>query len=228
MPAIRELPLAASLLVIGAALFLGGGASSGSLPWLGLAVLVALLALLATRGVPGGWPAVVPLALLALWLALTISWSALPARSWEYANRALLYSLFAALGLWLAPRRRELALGLMALLGAVVVWSLLGKVVPPLYDDYGRVARLRGPVGLWNQLALLGDFALALALWHKRRAGTLHLLAWRARDGGLRRRGVARALGRADRERSDARRGCATGCGRRRDRVRAAGRDERR
>ena len=35
MPAIRELPLAASLLVIGAALFFGGGASSGSLPWLG-------------------------------------------------------------------------------------------------------------------------------------------------------------------------------------------------
>src|SRR6478736_1820333 len=128
MPAIRELPLAASLLVIGAALFFGGGASSGSLPWLGAAVLIALLALLATRGVPGGWPAVVPLALLALWLALTISWSALPARSWEYANRALLYTLFAALGLWLAPRRRELA--------------------------------------------------LALALWHKRRAGTLLAYGW--------------------------------------------------
>ena len=178
MPALRELPLAASLLVIGAALFFGGGASSGSLPWLGGAVLLVLLVLLATRGVPGGWPAVVPLALLALWLALTISWSALPARSWEYANRALLYTLLAALGLWLAPRRRELALGLMALLGAVVVWSLLGKVLPPLYDDYGRVARLRGPVGLWNQLALLGDFALALALWHKRRAGTLLAYGW--------------------------------------------------
>ncbi len=66
----------------------------------------------------------------------------------------------------------------MALLGAVVIWSLLGKVVPPLYDDYGRVARLRGPVGLWNQLALLGDFALALALWHKRRAGTLLAYGW--------------------------------------------------
>src|SRR4029077_15497335 len=51
-------------------------------------------------------------------------------------------------------------------------------VVPPLYDDYGRVARLRGPVGLWNQLALLGDFALALALWHKRRAGTLLAYGW--------------------------------------------------
>ncbi len=178
MPAVRELPLAASLLVLGAALFLGGGASSSSLPWLGGAVLVVLLALLATRGVPGGWPAVVPLALLSLWLALTIAWSALPARSWEYANRTLVYTLLAALGLWLAQRTRELALGLMALLGAVVVWSLLGKVLPPLYDDYGRIARLRGPVGLWNQLALLGDFALALALWHKGRAGTLLAYGW--------------------------------------------------
>src|SRR3954452_14016474 len=178
MPAVRELPLAASLLVLAAALFLGGGATSRSLPWLGGAVLVTLLVLLATRGVPAGWPTVVPLALLTIWLALTIAWSALPARSWEYANRALLYTLFAALGLWLAPRRREWALGLMALLGAVVVWSLLGKVLPPLYDDYGRVARLRGPVGLWNQLALLGDFALALALWRKGRAGTLLAYGW--------------------------------------------------
>jgi hypothetical protein len=121
---------------------------------------------------------VVPLGLLAAWLAVTIAWSALPARSWEYANRSLLYALFAALGLWLAPRTRELALGLMVLLGAVVIWSLLGKVLPPLYDDYGRVARLRGPVGLWNQLALLGDFALVLALWHKRRAGTLLAYGW--------------------------------------------------
>jgi tetratricopeptide (TPR) repeat protein len=178
MPAVRELPLAASLLLIGAALFFGGGATSRSVPWLGVGLLIALLALLATRGVPGGWPAVVPLGLLTLWLALTIAWSALPARSWDYANRALLYTLFAALGLWLYGRTRELALGLMVLLGAVVVWSLLAKVLPPLYDDYGRVARLRGPVGLWNQLALLGDFALALALWRKGRAGTLLAYAW--------------------------------------------------
>jgi hypothetical protein len=178
MPAVRELPLAASLLLIGAALFFGGGATNGSMPWLGGALLLTLLALLATRGVPGGSAAVLPLALLTLWLALTIAWSALPARSWDYANRALLYTLVAALGLWLSSRTRELALGLMALLGAVVIWSLLAKVLPPLYEDYGRVARLRGPVGLWNQLALLSDFALALALWHKTRAGTLLAYGW--------------------------------------------------
>ena len=67
---------------------------------------------------------------------LSISWSLLPDRSWDYADRALVYLLFAALGLWLAPRTRELANGLCILLGAVVVWSLAGKVLPPVHD-YG-------------------------------------------------------------------------------------------
>ena len=111
---------------------------------------------------------------LVAWLGLSISWSVLPDRSWDYANRTLVYLLFAALGLWLVDRRRELALGLVALLAALLLWSLLGKVLPFLYD-YGPpvVGRLRGPVGLWNQLALVADFALALALWRRRLEGTL-------------------------------------------------------
>jgi len=174
MRAIRELPLAAPLLLAGFALFFGGGAADGALPWLGGGALVTIVAMLAARGVPAGWPALVPLGGLAAWLALSISWSALPDRSWDYANRALLYLLFAAVGLWLATRTRQLALGLMALLAAVIVWSLLGKVLPFLYY-YGPpdVGRLRGPVGLWNQLALLTDFALALALWRRRIEGAL-------------------------------------------------------
>jgi len=178
MRAIRELPLAASLLLIGLALFFGGGPRYGSLPWLGGAALVVLVALLATAGVPVGWQRLVPLAALDVWLALSITWSALPDRSWEYANRAFVYLLFCALGLWLARRTRALALGLAVLLGTVVTWSLLGKVLPVVYDDYGRIARLRGPVGLWNQLALLADFALPLALWRRGRSGTLLAYAW--------------------------------------------------
>ncbi len=174
MRAIRELPLVASLVLVAAALFFGGGPGYGSLPWLGGGALLAILASLGLRGVPGGWPALLPAALLAGWLALSISWSILPDRSWEYANRGLVYLLFATLGLWLADRRRELALGLMALLAALIVWSLLGKVLPFVYD-YGPpgVGRLRGPVGLWNQLALLADFALVLALWRRRVEGAL-------------------------------------------------------
>jgi O-antigen ligase len=174
MRAIRELPLAASLLLVGLALFFGGGPESGSLAWLGGGVLLAVVALIATQGLPPGWPWLAPLAALATWLALSISWSALPDRSWDYANRTLVYLLFALLGLWLAGRTRALALGLMALFGAVLAWSLLGKVLPVVYD-YGppEVGRLRGPIGLWNQLALVAAFALPLALWRRRLEGAL-------------------------------------------------------
>ena len=130
--------------------------------------------LLLTVGVPAGWLATLPLAALAVWCAASIGWSGLPDRSWDYANRTILYALFAALGLWAAARTRALANGLAVLLGAVIVWSLLGKVLPFLYDYGGPdVTRLRGPIGLWNQLALATDYALALALALRGRAGAL-------------------------------------------------------
>lgn len=195
MRAIRQLPLAASVVLVGSALGAGGGAGAGSLPWLGGVALLAILGLLATCGVPQGWPAVVPLFAVTAWLAATIAWSALPARSWEYANRALVYALAATVGLWLAPHTRRFALALLAALGAVVVWALLAKIVPPLYDDYGRAARLRSPVGLWNQLALVGSFALPLALWRRRLEGTLLAYTWLvALALTLSRGGVATAL----------------------------------
>src|SRR5579884_932117 len=161
IPAIRELPVAAPLLLVALALFFGGGPSDGSIFWVGTGAVVALLVLLATVGVPGGWVATLPLALLAVWCAVSITWSGLPDRSWDYANRAFVYASLAALGLWAAPRTRALANGLALVLGALIGWSLLGKVLPPVYDYGGPdVTRLRGPVGLWNQLALACDFAL--------------------------------------------------------------------
>src|SRR5581483_1303258 len=179
MRAIRDLPLAASLVLAGSALFFGGGAANGSLPWLGGGALLAVLLAHAIAGPPAGLRRVLPLAALTAWLAVSIAWSTLPDRSWAYADRAVVYLLFALLGLWLAPRARELALGLGALLGLVALWALLGKLVPSVYD-YGPpgVARLRGPVGLWNQLALLGAFALPLALWRRRVEGTLLAFVW--------------------------------------------------
>ncbi len=175
MRAIRELPIVAPLLLVGFALFFGGGPADGSLPWLGGGALLAILVLLAVRGVPGGVLAVVPLVLLAGWAAVSISWSWLPDRSWDYANRTLVYALAATVGLWAAGRTRALANGFAALLGAVILWSLLGKVIPPVYD-YGSIfvtARLKGPIGLWNQLALAADYALVLSLWRRGRSGTL-------------------------------------------------------
>ena len=37
--------------------------------------------------------------------------------------------------------------------------------MPALYEDYGRLARLRSPVGYWNALALVMVFGLPIALW---------------------------------------------------------------
>ena len=170
----RGLAVAAPLLLVGLALFFGGGPADGSVFWLGTGALVAIAGLLLTVGVPRGWPAILPLAALGVWCAASIGWSGLPDRSWDYANRTILYALFAALGLWAAARTRVLANGLATLLGAVIVWSLLGKVFPFFYDYSGPdVTRLRGPIGLWNQLALATDYALVLALALRGRAGTM-------------------------------------------------------
>jgi O-Antigen ligase len=170
----RGLPVAVPLLLAGVALFFGGGPGDGSIFWLGAGAVVGLAALLLTVGVPRGFAATLPLAALAVWCAASITWSGLPDRSWDYANRTVLYALFVALGLWARARSRALANGLAVLLGAVIFWSLLGKVLPFVYDYSGPdVTRLRGPIGLWNQLALATDYALALALAHRGRAGTL-------------------------------------------------------
>ncbi len=179
MRAIRELSLAAPLVLVGLATFFGGGPGNTSLMWLGGGALLIMLVLLAAQGLPGGLLALLPLAVLTAWLGLSIWWSLLPDRSWDYADRALVYLLFATLGLWLAPRTGDLANGLCILLGAVVVWSLAGKVLPPVHD-YGPpgLARLSAPVGLWNQLAVLGAFALPLALWRRRLPGTLLAYGW--------------------------------------------------
>src|ERR1700742_1380121 len=93
MRATRELrsPAAAALALSAGALFFGGGSGNGSLPWLGLAAVVVLLVLMATVGPPGNLAFFVPLAALAVWCALSVSWSIEPDRSWAYANRAFLY-----------------------------------------------------------------------------------------------------------------------------------------
>ena len=175
MRAVRDLPLAAPLVLAGLAVFFGDGPLDGAVVWLGGGALAAILLLAATRGIPGGILSVAPLVLLAAWCAVSISWSWLPDRSWDYANRALLYALFAALGLWFAGRTQLLARGLAAIVFAICAWSLLGKVLPPVYD-YGGIdvtARLTGPVGLWNQLALLAVFGIVLALPLRGRPGAV-------------------------------------------------------
>lgn len=183
MRAARELwsPVGAALALTAAVLFFGGGSGNSTLPWIGGAAILLAAAFVALRGLPPGSVALLPLAALALWCAASVAWSIEPDRSWDYANRTVVYVAFAVVGAFVAGRTRELAAGLAVLLGAVCIWSLAGKVVPWLYDDYGRIARLRGPVGYWNALALLGDIALPIGLWlatRRRIAGTLLVYGW--------------------------------------------------
>jgi hypothetical protein len=63
----------------------------------------------------------------------------------------------------LAPRIAAWLVGGLVVL--TCLWALAGKAVPALYDDYGRLARLRSPVGYWNALALVAAFGLPIALW---------------------------------------------------------------
>jgi tetratricopeptide (TPR) repeat protein len=156
-----------------ASLFLSGGSSQSRLFWIGTtAVLVAAI----------GWalqpPALPRSALLffaafaafVLWQAASIAWSIQPARSWDYANRSLVYLAFAAVGALLGGvTPRKLAYAAAALLGALFVWALAAKVIPPLYSDYGRLARLRYPLGYWNELALLAAASVPIGLWLVRR-----------------------------------------------------------
>ena len=185
---------AAALLAAAGALLLaallGGGASGDSrLLWIGggAALAAGIAAAASFLGVlPRPSPGHAGTAFLALgggfvlWSGLTILWSVQPDRSWDYTNRGLAYLAFACFGLFLgaalphAPRR--LALLFLAGFAAAIGWALLGKAIPSLYPDYGRIARLRSPVGYWNALAQVCDAALPLGLWlgaRRRWAGAL-------------------------------------------------------
>jgi hypothetical protein len=160
------------------AFFFGGGDSSSRLTWIGsgavlLAAFVTAAAFDRRIGSPRvsrfGIAAAACFAALVVWQGISIVWSVQPDRSWDYVNRGLAYLAFFVLGMFvgaLVPRApRAAATGLAALLALVLGYALLAKGIPALYPDYGRLARLRSPVGFWNALALLGDFALVLGLW---------------------------------------------------------------
>jgi tetratricopeptide (TPR) repeat protein len=161
---------AAGLLVT--ALFFGDGTSDGRLFWLGSLSVIAAFVLAAGCGIPAprgaGLVTLCLLAALIAWVGLTLWWSIAPDLSWAAFDRLLVYGAFALLGL-LATRvpqpARTAAAGLALLLGLVLAWALLGKVIPSLFPDGARVTRLRNPVGYWNSLALVAATAVPFGLW---------------------------------------------------------------
>ena len=157
-----------------AAALLLGAVFAGDSVWTALAaILVAggwsTLALAGRAPLPGGglWLAAALLA-IAVWIGLSLAWSVAPDLTWAELNRALVYVAFLAVGLLLGASwggaARPAVVALVAALGAAVVWALAGKAIPALFDDGGRAARLRDPIGYWNALALVADALLVLAL----------------------------------------------------------------
>src|SRR4051794_7985784 len=165
-----------------AALFLSDGSSQSRLFWIGTAAII--VAAVGWALTPPTLPRravvfFVAFAAFVVWEAASIAWSIQPARSWDYANRSLVYLAFAAVGALLGGvRPRRLAYAAALLLGTLFAWALAAKVIPGLYADYGRLARLRYPLGYWNELALLAAASVPIGLWLLRRvrvAGALLL-----------------------------------------------------
>lgn len=170
-------PVGAAALVPGAvaAGSIGAAVFAGDSVWTAMAVLVlaggwSALALTGRAATPAGGGVLLALLLAtAAWSGLSILWSVAPDRSWTELNRTLVYGAFLAVGLLFGASSsrgsRRAAQVLVGALGAAVLWALAGKAVPALFEDGGRVARLRDPIGYWNALALVADMLLVLALW---------------------------------------------------------------
>ena len=157
-----------------AAALLLGAVFAGDSVWIALAALLVaggwgVLACAGRAPLPGGglWLGVALLA-IAVWSGLSIAWSIAPDLSWAELDRILVYVAFLAVGLLLGASRggaaRPAVVVLVVAFGAAVVWALAGKAIPGLFDDGGRAARLRDPIGYWNALALAADALLVLAL----------------------------------------------------------------
>jgi tetratricopeptide (TPR) repeat protein len=164
--------LVAAAALLFTALFFGDGTSNGRLFWIGALAAIAVAVIAAGGGLPvprgPGAVAVGLLVALTAWVGLSMWWSIAPDLSWAAFDRLLVYAAIALLGL-LAGRApqpaRTAAAGLALLIGLVLAWALLGKVIPSLFPDGARVARLRNPVGYWNSLALLAATAVPFGLW---------------------------------------------------------------
>jgi hypothetical protein len=176
----RSAPAAVGLAACLSALFFANGLSDAPLVWIGAVALVGAAAALFVAA-PAGRAALVYLGCLwglALWCGLTLLWSASPDQSWSFTNRTLVYAAFAVLGVLAGPLDDAVVAVATAVVTAVCGWALLAKLVPGLYTDYGRLARLRAPLEDWNMLALVCVAGVPLALWtaaRRRVPGTLLL-----------------------------------------------------
>ena len=106
---------------------------------------------------------------LAVWTALSVSWSVQPADSWTEANRTISYVAVFAGGLGLAriaPAQWPALLGGVVLACFVVCgYGLLTKVFPGAFSPTEFYARLREPYDYWNAIGLMGALGVPACLW---------------------------------------------------------------
>lgn len=172
------LGVGAGVLLLGGAVLAGDGSGNGAIfPIGGAALIMVLATLAAARGGAfrlaqpsrAGLACVGFLIAFAVWSGLSILWSVEPDRSWDYLNRTVAYLALLAVGAVagsLAPRAATaLAAAVAVFAGMALAIGLAVKIFPSLYEDGGRIARLRAPLGYWNVLALLFVLALPAALW---------------------------------------------------------------
>lgn len=191
----HPLTIAIVIAVVATAFASRGGSQLERTTWTQIAILVVgaglcAAALLVPRSplTPArfrGAASLAAFALLAVYTALSITWSLMPSDSWNEAMRTIAYlAAFAgalALGR-LAPSRWTAVLyGIAAGAVALSFWSLLTKVFPGALAPDDSFARLRPPSDYWNSVGLTAALGIPPLLWlAARRSGhaAFNVLAW--------------------------------------------------
>lgn len=150
-----------------------GGYFSQSWGWIALAFLaaVALTLIVGAASRPGWLRAAfaMSVAALAVWVALSATWSLAPAASLREVERILVYVALAAAVAFVLRRGDEgaVAAGLFAGGVAVVAYGLATRLFPDRLDSYDSPTlpyRLAEPLGYWNAFGLLATIAALLGL----------------------------------------------------------------
>lgn len=176
-------PLVLTALVLVSA-FATAGSGSGPLWWVG-ALLVVVAAVSAMASLLGfleaprleraGIAFMTLFAALVVWSGASVFWSTAPDLSWGFLNRGLVYFAAITAGVLIGSREggssRPVTLALAGSFSVVLAAALATKVIPSLDRNLASVpsslltsARLSAPVDYANALALIGAFALPLAL----------------------------------------------------------------
>ncbi|MEP6893242.1 MAG: O-antigen ligase family protein, partial [Gaiellaceae bacterium] len=177
-PVAGVLALLSAGLVAGA-VFFGGGSGDSRVLWVGGPAVVLAVASLGLRSLGVvGLPALNGRARIAVaggaglvaWTGISIAWSVAGDHSWSAFNKGIAYAGFLVVGLALCSigiRTTRTVAGLLAaILGAALMWALVGKAIPSVGpSDLLGIGRLQSPIGYANGLALLADAAVALGLW---------------------------------------------------------------